>query len=70
MPSDKKSLPEIKLLNSIIDDELKKEEDAKLKEMIKRKANNLYPLLSLARGQHLDDDEIKKKIKLLIEEGE
>lgn len=67
MPTEKKNLPEIKLLNSIIEDELKKEDDSELKEMVKRKANNLYPLLSLAKGHHLDNEEIKKKIKLLIE---
>ena len=66
MPNNQDSIPEIELLSSIIDEELK-EEDAGLKELIKRKAKNLYPLLSLAMGQNLEDDDLKKKIKLLIE---
>ena len=66
MPNNKDSMPEIELLSSIIDEELK-EEDAELKEVIKKKANNLYPLLFLAGRHNLDDDDIKKKIKSLIE---
>ena len=38
MQNDEDVVPEIKLLNSIIDKELKDEEDAKLKEVIKIKA--------------------------------
>lgn len=60
--------PEIALLNSIIEEELKKEEDPELKNVIKRKAENLYPLLSFFGTRNLDNDEIKKKIKSLIEE--
>ena len=60
--------PEIKLLNSIIDEELKNEENEKLKDAITRKAILLYQLSSLAGTRGLDDDEIKKKIKTLIEE--
>ncbi len=60
--------PEIKLLNSIIVEELKQEEDTALKDTIKRKAENLYPILSFFGTRNLDSDEIKKKIKSLIEE--
>lgn len=69
MKDDESSKPEIKLLSSIIDDELKLEEDKELKEIIKRKAENIYPLLSFLGTQDLESDEIKKKIKSLIEEG-
>jgi hypothetical protein len=68
MQTDKVERPEIKLLNSIIDDELKDEHDEKLKELVKSKATVLYPLISLIETQDLDEDEIKKKIKALIEE--
>lgn len=69
MHNDKDRGPEVTLLNSIIDEKLKGEKDMELKEIIKRKAQNLYPLLSLLGTRDLDDDEIKKKIKSLIEEG-
>jgi hypothetical protein len=68
MVNNKSEAPEIKLLNSIVDEELTKEEDKYLKATIKKKAETLYPLLSLMGQQGLDDEEIKKKIKLLIEE--
>lgn len=67
MPANKNTIPEVKLLNSIIDEELKDEDDARLKDVIKRKANNLYPLLSYLTEKNLDNDEIKKRIKELIE---
>lgn len=67
MPTNKNNIPEVKLLNSIIDEELKDEEDSRLKDIIKRKANNLYPLLSYLTEKSLDNDEIKKRIKELIE---
>ena len=70
MPNNKDTIPEIKLLNNIIDEELKDEENTKLKEVIKIKANNLYSLLSISSERNLDDHETKRKIKLLIEEGE
>ena len=70
MQNDEDVVPEIKLLNSIIDKELKDEEDAKLKEVIKIKANNLYALLANLSEKNLDDDETKKKIKFHIEVGE
>jgi len=60
--------PELELLYSIIAQELKGEEDAELKELVKRKAQNLYPLLSLLGTKDLDDEEMKKKIKSLVEE--
>lgn len=60
--------PELGLLKSIIDEELKNEEDISLKDAVKRKADNLYPLLSFFGTRNLDSDEIKKKIKSLIEE--
>ena len=68
MKDDKSIRPEIKLLRSIIDEELKLEEDEKFKDMIARKAENLYPLLSFFGTQNFDVDEIRKKVKLLIEE--
>mgnify|MGYP001567442386 CR=1 FL=1 len=68
MKDDKTIRPEIKLLRDIITDELKLEEDAKFKDMVLRKAENLYPLLSFFGTQNLDADEIRKKIKSLIEE--
>ena len=68
MKDDKSIRPEIKLLRSIIDEELKLEEDEKFKDMIARKAENLYPLLSFFGTQNLDVEEIRKKIKSLIEE--
>lgn len=60
--------PEIQLLSSIIATELLREDDKTLGESIKKKAENLYPLLTLLGTQNLDNEEIKKKIKSLIEE--
>ena len=68
MGNNKSKGPEIKLLNSITNEELIGEEDNELKEMVKNKAETLYPLLSLMGKQGLNDEEIKKKIRLLIEE--
>ena len=68
MKDDKTSEPELKLLKSIIEEELKLEEDIKLKDAIQIKAENLYPLLAFFGTRNLDGDEIKKKIKSLIEE--
>lgn len=68
MPNNKNHGPEIALLDSILDDKLKEEEDAELKEIIKRKAKQLYPLLALLSTKDLDRDQIKKSIQLLIEE--
>ena len=68
MKNDDTSRPEIRLLRSIIDEELKMEVDEKLKDAIARKAENLYPLLSFFGTQNFDIDEIRKKIKSLIEE--
>lgn len=67
MPNNQESVPETKLLNSIIDEELKEEEDNELKEVIKMGAMNLYPFLSFLTEKSLNDEDIKKKIKLLIE---
>ena len=68
MSNNKSKGPEIKLLNSIANEELMGEEDNKLKEIVKRKAETLYPLLALMGKQGLNDEEIKKQIRLLIEE--
>ena len=56
------------MLNSIIDEELRIEEDDKLKKTIERKAKNLNSLLSFVGEQDLDKDAIMKKIRILIEE--
>ena len=69
MKNNNDNRPQIDLLNSIIDDELKMEENKELKEIIRTKTTNLFPLLSFLGTRDLDDDEIKKKIKSLIEEG-
>ena len=69
MKNNNDNRPQIDLLNSIIDDELKMEENKELKEIIRTKAKNLFPLLSFLGTRDLYDDEIKKKIKSLIEEG-
>jgi len=70
MSDNKDNIPEVKLLNSIIDEELKDENDTKLKDLIKRKANTLYPFLVYMTEKNLDDGEIKNKIKSLIEGSE
>ena len=67
MKAEKPNKPEMELLNSMIDEELRQEEDGGLKDAVKRKAEHLYPLLSLLGTRNLDNDEIKKRIKLLIE---
>ncbi len=69
MQDNKTVAPEVKLLNSIIEDEVKYESDEKLKGLIKRKAEILYSLLSVTKGQDLSDDELKERIKSVIEEG-
>jgi len=67
MPNEQETIPEIRLLNSIIDEELS-EENTELKEFIKNKASNLYSLIFLLETKKLDDEGIKKRIKSLIEE--
>jgi len=67
MQSNKDIVPEVRLLNSIIDEELKEEKDAELKKIIKTKANNFHSLLSFLSEKNLDDNETKRKIKELIE---
>lgn len=69
MPENKKNIPELKLLNSIIEDELKGEESMEIKEAVKKKAQNAYMLLSIPEIQEMESDEVKKRIKSLIEEG-
>ena len=69
MPDNKTEAPEVKLLNSIIEDEIKDESDEKLKGLIKRKAEILYSLLSVTKGQDLSDDDLRERIKSVIEEG-
>ena len=61
--------PEVSLLNSITDEELSSEKDEIVKELVRKKArNDLYPLLSLFGTKNLDQEEIKKKIKRIVEE--
>jgi hypothetical protein len=69
MPDNKSEKPEFRLLNSIMDEELKGEKDEKLKEIVRTKAGALYSLIFLIETKDLDESEVRKKIKSLIEEG-
>jgi DNA-binding transcriptional regulator GbsR (MarR family) len=67
MPDNNVVNPEVKLLHSILEEELKDEDDKKLKEVIKQKADVLYSLLSVTNAQDLDEEELRKRIKSVIE---
>jgi hypothetical protein len=69
MQDNKAEAPEVKLLRDIIAEEVKDEGDEKLKGLIQRKAEILYSLLSVTKGQDLSDDELRERIKSVIEEG-
>jgi hypothetical protein len=69
MQDNKTESPEVKLLHSILDEELAGEADKELKNVIKQKAEILYSLLSVTSTQDLDEDELRKRIKSVIEEG-
>jgi hypothetical protein len=69
MPTESGTKGEVKLLDTLIANELKEIEDVELKQVIKKKAESLYNLLFIFQTQDLDEEGMRKSIKSLIEEG-